>query len=106
MRPFTQMVAELRRGRTGDELTEAMQALVHACKETGKTGALTLVIKVTPGKSGQVEITDAIKTNLPVFSRESSLFFVTDDGDLSRKDPRQEELPGLRGVEDETRKSA
>ena len=98
MKPFNQTIAELRRGKTVEELTDAMAELVAKCTETGKGGSLQLTIKIAPGKSGQLEITDSIKVSVPQFARESSLFFVTPEGNLSRNDPRQDELPGIRSA--------
>jgi hypothetical protein len=101
MKPFMDTVNNLRHGKTAVELTEAMAALVKACYDTGKAGELTLRLRVAPGRSGQVEISDLVSTKLPTFERGTSLFFVTDDNNLSRNDPRQENLPGIRSVDTE-----
>ena len=99
MKPFTDTLAQLRYGTAAEELTEMMATLIAKCTETGKGGSITLKLSVSPGKSGQVEIVDSITTKLPEFSRSTSLFFVTPEGNLSRNDPRQGELPGVRAIE-------
>jgi len=103
MKPFTDVLAQLRYGKTVAELTEALAELVQGCAQTGKGGSLTLTIKIAPGKSGQVEISDTVSSKLPAFERATSLFFITPEGNLSRNDPRQAELPGIRKVFDSSR---
>jgi hypothetical protein len=100
MKPFTDTLAQLRYGKAAEELTEAMATLIAKCTETGGKGSITLKLSIAPGKSGQVEIVDTITSKLPEFTRSTSLFFVTPEGNLSRNDPRQGELPGVRRVVD------
>lgn len=100
-RPFLDTLIALRFGKLHDELTEALNELTNACTETGKGGTLTLSIKLKPGRAGQVEILDDVKTKLPSFERGSTLMFSTPDGNLQRDDPRQQKLE-LRSVEGPT----
>jgi len=93
-KPFADVLARLQRGKTHRELSAAMQQLTEAVVATGRAGSLTLTIKVTKGKAGHmVELDDSVKVKLPEAERETSLFFVTDDHNLVRDDPRQLELP-------------
>lgn len=89
-RPFADVLTSLRRGKTHRELSDAMQELSLAVIETHRAGTITLTIKVSKSKaSGMVEIDDTVKVKLPEPDRSSSMFFVTDDGNLSKDDPRQ-----------------
>jgi hypothetical protein len=99
MRPFTDTLNSLRFGQVTHDLTDAMAALVQACTETGKAGSITLVLKMVPGKSGQVEIEDKITSKPPKFDQSTTIMFVTPEGNLQRTDPRQADLPGLRVAE-------
>jgi hypothetical protein len=102
MRPFTDFLAEYRRGACRDELTQKLQELVNEVTEICKAGTLTLTIKVMPagaGNSSQIKISDDIKVKLPQSLREESIFFVDPDtGNITRDNPMQPHLP-LREVE-------
>ena len=101
-RSFTDAIEALRYGTLADELDKKLRELVLACDEAGKSGALTLVIKIKPSKSGPLEVSDDIKMTMPKPDKGSSLMYVTPEGHLQRNDPRQSDLPGLRAVDKET----
>lgn len=94
-KPFTQFIAEQRRGALHTELSDQLAELVHACLETGKKGKLALTISVAPIKDadGTVSITDDVKLTAPKPDAKPSIFFTDEQGNLSRQDPRQVELP-------------
>jgi hypothetical protein len=98
-KPFNDTLKELRFGQLVVELGEQVAAIAKACSETGRKGELTLKLVFRPGKAGQLEVFDDVKTKVPQFDRESTLVFVTPDGNLTREDPRQATLPGLRKVD-------
>lgn len=92
--PFADTLQKLQRGKTARELATAMQDLVAAVQDTGKAGTLQVTLKVSKSKaSGMVEISDSYVVKAPRADREVSLFYVTDDHNLVRDDPRQLELP-------------
>lgn len=94
VRPFAAFLQEQREGVTHSELSEGLSDLVAACIEHGKGGTLTYKVSIKPNKDGvTVFVTDAITVKAPVGERSAALFFADDDGNLSRKDPRQQELP-------------
>lgn len=95
-KPFGQFLLEQRDGGLHSELSEALQTLVAAVAEHGKAGALTLTVRVAPIKNamfGQLVITDDVKVKAPEGERGASLFFEDGNGNLSRSNPRQPELP-------------
>lgn len=99
---FNATVAQLNNGRTQQELSEALNELVQACRDTNKVGEITLKIKVRPdGASGQYFLEDQMNVNLPKFDRAKTLFFGTPEGNLQRTDPAQHELD-VRAVQDAT----
>lgn len=91
MKPFTDTINQLRFGALSEELTKKLGELTEVCKETGKSGELTLTIKLKPGKGGQVEVIDHVKLKTPEPERSSSIMFVGEAG-LQREDPRQRKL--------------
>lgn len=102
-RPALDTLAELRRGRVSHELTEALHDLITACKDTGKKGELVLKLSVDPKKVGdhetpRIEITDSIQIKKPRRNVLPSTFYLTDDGNPSRRDPNQDEFPSLQGL--------
>lgn len=99
---FVELLRDLRRGETMEELSEELADLQIRCKQTGKVGELTLKIKVRPekGMDGMFNITDEIKTKKPQFDRGATVFYEHADMQLRREDPRQQKLE-LREVEPE-----
>lgn len=93
-RDFALFLMEHARGRSHDELSHALRALVQAVTETGKPGKLTYTVTIKPQRKveGAVLVADSIKSTLPEYDRAESIFFATDSGDLTRTDPRQTEL--------------
>lgn len=101
-RTFVETVNALRYGTLADELTKAMHQLTDKCVETGKAGELKLVIKLKPGSGGQIEVSDDITIKTPKEQKGTSIMFVSVEGNLTREDPRQMSITGLRTVDQET----
>lgn len=93
-KPFSAFLQEQRGGLLHGELSDALSELVLAVAETLKKGSLQVQVFVEPNADGAtVTITDKIKLNLPEHDRGAAIFFFDDAGNLSRRDPRQMELP-------------
>lgn len=106
VRPFGAFLQEQRGGILHSELSRELAGIVQAVNEHGKTGTLTLKIKISPSKiDGAVEVEDEVAAKPPEAPRDAALFFSDDDGNLSRRDPRQPELP-LRAAGHDERRSA
>jgi len=89
---FATTLAQLDKGSTLAELSAALTDLVAACRATGKKGALKyrLVIKPLPNTDGaQVMCVDEVRAEIPTADRRATLFFTTEEGRLTRKDPNQ-----------------
>jgi hypothetical protein len=90
---FAKALAEMRKGRTLTELSTELESLIKAVRETGKKGELTLKLKVTPDSEGTIcLVEDQVSVKTPKMDKASTTFFITDDNQLSRSDPRQEEM--------------
>ncbi len=98
-KPFGVVVQEARAGVLHRELSEQFANLVAACREHGKKGSLTLVFSVAPNKDGAtIHLTDDIRVKAPKGESLPTLFFADEDGNVTRRDPRQPEIEGLREV--------
>ncbi|MEX3777807.1 hypothetical protein [Pseudomonas sp. MYb118] len=100
-RPFIDTLRDIEAGGLLDELSETQHSLIDAIRQTGKGGELTIKLIYKPEGSGQMTIKADVKAKEPILARGTSLFFMTPEGNLTRRDPRQQEFP-LRSVEDET----
>ncbi|HET7397656.1 MAG TPA: hypothetical protein VFJ94_03950 [Intrasporangium sp.] len=98
IRPFADFLREQSRGTTHDELSEGLHDLVQRVRDTGKKGAITLVISVElmKGSDKAVIVSDEIKLKLPEHDRDTSLFFADRNGNLVRNDPDQLAFESLR----------
>lgn len=86
---------QMRQGAVVDEMGDAIANVVRAVAATGKKGEVVLKLAIS-AKGDQIVVEDAIVEKPPKPARGLSLFYATEDGVLSRKDPRQPELSGLR----------
>lgn len=92
MRPFTEVIGDLRSGAHA-QLNERLEEVVEAVIETRRPGEITLKLKIKPNGDGSVEIEDEIKTKVPELPRGKTIMFVDGDNSLRRTDPRQPDLP-------------
>ena len=89
---FASMLMELNGGDVERELTDKLTEVVSAVKLTQKKGSITVTLNVKPATKGGAEIvfvTDELKSKVPEFDRASTLFFIDDENQLRRQDPRQ-----------------
>jgi hypothetical protein len=94
MRPITDILREIRRGRAVDQATRLLSEVVLAVDETGKPGEVTITIKVKPAKEGGSEKTlqAIVKAKVPNADIPEAVFFSDQSGDLHRADPAQSEM--------------
>lgn len=89
-RQFTDVLTEVRRGQCELELTDGLRALVEAVETTGRSGTLTLKLDISPnGKGEAVFVKDTITVKKPQVEGQASIFFIDDEHNLTREDPRQ-----------------
>jgi hypothetical protein len=90
VRPFYDFLREHRNGLTHDELADALNSLVAAVSEEGKSGSLTFTVNIRPIDKGDgLEVSADVKVKPPKKTPGTSIFFVTPDNNLVRQDPRQ-----------------
>lgn len=99
-RPFVDTLRDVEFGCLLEELADVQKEVVDAVMETNKAGEITIKLSYKP--EGQGQLTDAadIKHKAPKLPRGKSLFFVTPERNLTRQDPRQIEIGGLREVKE------
>lgn len=94
-----EMLQELDGGHSMVELHSAIRETVAAVRSTGKSGSVTIKLQFDPKGAERVTVRDEIKTTTPKPDKMKTLFFVDDDGSLSRSDPNQPELLSIRRVD-------
>jgi len=88
--PFNQQLVYLNKGTLNEELTEVLAEVVKAVRETGKTGSLTLTLKVamfSKANEDVVKISPVVASKVPEGERAETIMYSTADGDLLRDDP-------------------
>jgi hypothetical protein len=98
---FVNTLKEIRNGEVLEELSTKLAGLVKAVRATGKGGSLTLKLSVSPMKRAGENtfiLDDDIKVAEPQFERQGTVLYANEDNSLSRNDPRQPVLSGLRDV--------
>lgn len=104
MKSFNQFLVDLNDGSTHAGLTGDLAELLQAVKSTGRTGSMTLKIKVSSASKGGNEV-DKItimadrKLELPKPEQPQDFFWLTDDAEPTRQHPRQHALD-LRDAQD------
>lgn len=98
MAEFMDTMRSLRQGAAVGELSDEMTSLVQAVQATGRPGSITLTIKVKPfkGDTSVLTVEDSITVKTPKPEKGASILYADARGNLSRKDPRQPDLRGLR----------
>lgn len=100
VRPFADFLIEQAAGRTHHELGEGLHDLISRVRDTGKKGTITLCVTVAPMKDNVdvLVVSDEIKLKLPEHNRKDSIFYPDENGNLTRRDPRQLDFESLREV--------
>lgn len=93
---FIDNLIALRNGGAAIEMEKSLEEVVKAVRATGKNGKLTLVLTVKPADKGPdvetVFIQDVIKIDAPKPDKKLTLFFASENNQLSRNDIRQSEF--------------
>ena len=104
MKAFSLFLVELNDGSTHSGLTADLMDLLQAVKNTGRTGSMTLKIKIASASKGGNEV-DKItivadrKLELPKPEQPQDFFWLTDEAEPTRQHPRQHALD-LRDAQD------
>jgi hypothetical protein len=94
MRPITDVLREIRKGRVVDNASERLAEVVRAVDATNKPGKLTIELTIEPEKGGgsQKTISAKVTAKIPNEELPKGIFYSDRDGDLIRSDPDQKEM--------------
>lgn len=98
MIPFTTTFKSFRQGAADEDAADAIQKAVAAVKETGEKAEVNIKLTFEPNGSapaGQVESVlarDIITVKIPLPKTRASIFFVSEDNELTRQ---QQTIPGV-----------
>ena len=94
--PFAEWMHEHRGGAFHTELSQKLAEVLAAVVDTQKAGGLTIKIKCK-ATGHQVSFVDTVSADVPEHDKELSLFFFDEEtGAVSKDDPRQLKIEGLR----------
>jgi len=93
-RLFTDILRDINAGKFNEELSDALAEIVAACTATGKTGELTVKLKLKPAKGSQTVMTieQDYKVKAPEFDQPQQFFFVTGGNTLVSDNPEQRKI--------------
>lgn len=104
MKAFNHFLADLNDGRTHAGLTSDLAELMQAVKTHGRSGSMTLKIKIAPAsRQGEVDKITVVadrKLELPKPDQPSDFFWLNDSAEPTRQHPRQHDLD-LRDANDQ-----
>lgn len=98
--PDNSFLATLQRHEGGvvlNEMSGHLADVVRGVMATGAKGSVTLTLTVSPAQRGKgaLVLTHDVKPKVPNQKASGSFWFADDNGNLTKKDPRQEEFPGF-----------
>lgn len=89
---FLELIQTHRRGELLHECDELLTELIAAVERTGSKGVLTIKLPFAYNKAGQIEMTPSVELKKPRRALGAGIFYGTDDGALSRRDPKQDDM--------------
>lgn len=97
MKSFNQLLVDLNDGTTLSAMTADLAELLQTVKATGRSGSLTLKIKVASASKGGSEVDKVTilaerKLELPKPEQPQDFFWLTDEAEPTRQHPRQQSL--------------
>ena len=90
---FATWLAQHRNGSLDDDLTATLAEVAERVLLEGKPGSITLKLSLSE-KGGGVIVSHEVKATTPKVKTEA-FYYLGDDGTLSRRDPRQPQIPGF-----------
>ena len=92
---FVSVVMEMRNGAAAIDCSRKLNELLESILETKKGGKITLTVGIKPatlrkdGSVGERDFTHQCSIAKPELDQGRSIFFVTQDGRVTRSDPNQ-----------------
>lgn len=89
---ITEVLMGLNEGGTMEDLATELRCCVAAVQSTGKKGKVQLNITIEPNGPTAISTKEEIKATIPKADAVATLFYVTPEAGLTRRDPRQPSL--------------
>lgn len=89
---FLGLLSAHRRGELVREADDLLSEMVQAIKDFGGSGELTLKLKIKQNEAEQLEMQPSMNMKKPRRTMGVGIFYTTDEGKLSRRDPRQDDF--------------
>lgn len=80
------------KGKLFNEAQESLASVVAAVVSTGKKGKITISLSIQPGADETVVVSSDVTSKVPKPSKSGSTYYPSEDGTLTREDPRQPEF--------------
>ncbi len=74
---FCQTLGNLQHGDTIDQLDDLLTEALQASNDTGKVSKVTVTLTIKPNGRGTFKIMDDVKSTLPKFDKEPTVFSLT-----------------------------
>lgn len=95
---FARLITEHRGGDLELAASEKLRLIIAALREYGGKGELTVKLKLSLTPHGMIEIEPTITAKAPEPDLKPSVFYLTENGELSRRDPGQMDIEDVLGV--------
>lgn len=93
---FLELIASFRRGTLVARADAELEKVISAMHETGGDGKLTITLPFKLNKSGQIECKPKVEAKIPTADVGTDVgtgvYFASEDGALSRRDPMQMDI--------------
>lgn len=89
---FIEFLQSFRRSELIAEADEQFGELMEAIRRTGGKGDITIKLPFKVNEAGQIECVPQLSCNKPRKPLGTGIYYVTDEGRLTRRDPSQEDL--------------
>ncbi|MBY0423056.1 MAG: hypothetical protein K2Q06_12190 [Parvularculaceae bacterium] len=96
--PFVKMLTELRGGEIEALASARLAEALAALAERGGEATLTLKLKIKRTEHGHIEVKPDLAVKVPEPKLKTAIFWLTEDGRLSRRDPGQADIEDVPGV--------
>jgi len=89
---FLEFLQSYRRGELISEADDQFGEPMEAVKRTGGKGDLTIKLPFKVNEAGQIECVPTVSCKKPRKPLGTGIYYVTDEGRLTRQDPTQDDL--------------
>lgn len=107
---FIDSLVDHRDGGAYAELEQKFKELNLAVQATGRKGSISITLVVEPttrkGEVIAINCDDVLVAKIPTNPKRSTVFFINSDGTLTRNDPRQLTMDGVKDIDNVPRPAA